>query len=89
MWSKMKVEVLILIVCDEKFERAQKYQACTLIEKRVRRVHGIENTSYTGIAGADITAFAYWEEKEIPQYVKEIENIDGIVKVTAKILVTA
>jgi len=85
----MKVEVLILIVCDKKFERAQKYQACTLIEKRVRRVSGIETTSYTGTADADITAFACWEEEEIPQYVKEIERIDGIVKVTAKILVPA
>jgi len=85
----MKVEVLIFIVCDESFERAQKYQACTLIEKRVRKVHGIESVSYTGSEDADITAFASWEEEEIPECVKEIENIDGIVKVTAKILVTA
>ncbi len=85
----MKVEVLILIVCDEQFERAQKYQACTLIEKRVRKIHGIKNTSYTGIDGADITAFAEWEEEEIPEYAKQIENIGGIVKVTTKILVPA
>lgn len=83
----MKAEVLILIICDEAVERAQKYQACTLIEKRIQKIHGIENTSYTGTSDADITAFANWEEEEIPEYVKQIENISGIKKVTAKILI--
>ncbi len=83
----MKAEVLVLIICDETVERQQKYEACTLIEKRVQRIRGIESTSYTGNDDADITAFANWERNEIPNCVEELKKIDGIKKITTKILV--
>lgn len=82
----MKVEVIILIKCNEQVERAQKYAACIRVEKEIQKIKGIESASYTGNSDADITAFANWEEKDIPSHVKDLEGIHGVENVTVKIL---
>ncbi len=83
----MKVEVIILVKCNEKTERVQKYEACTRIEKEIQSIKGVQNASYTGNLDADITVFANWEETDIPEYVTQIQALPGVEKATAKILI--
>lgn len=85
----MSEEVFILIKCSEQTEKSQKYQACTLVERHVKKIKGIIRTYYAGQKDVDITAFAKWNEEDITKYVKEIKNIGGVNEVKAKIIVPA
>lgn len=82
-----KEEVIIFVKCNEQVEKAQKARACIRVEKEMRDIKGIESVSYTGNSDADITAFANWEEKDIPSYVQRIEKISGVEKAIVKVLV--
>lgn len=82
------VEVFLSIICDEETVKAQKLQACTRIQRSLSQIKGIKETYLTGQKDiADITAFAQWDESEIPIKLEEIREIKGIKKVDAKILV--
>jgi len=83
----MVEDVFLLVRCDAKTERSQKYQACTIVEEKIKKVKGIEKTFFTGNQEADITAFAKWHEADIQKYVQEIKEITGVKEVEAKVLV--
>ena len=87
----MTVEVMVLVLCNEKVERAQKYLACTIVEKAIQKIRGVESTSFTGNGEvkADITVFANWDESEITERIAEIKRIEGIVDAYSRIVLPA
>lgn len=83
---KKDVEVFIVVICDQKPDKAPSPELIIKVRNAIEKINGITETSLSRRTD-EIGAFALLEEDKIPLMIEEIKNTHGVNKVDFKILV--
>jgi hypothetical protein len=81
--------VLLLIKWNESIKE-KNFDKCESIYKSLTKIKGMDKVDYSDDSNiSNIVAFAEWNDSEINERVKEIQSIDGISLVDARVILPA